>query len=95
MEDSLLKKTGDGAALKLHYSIRRVESFPYAIFVRSSSMYRTSRQPQPPHIRKAVLKGRRPVQTLPFRPDPYPYADRRWSKRLGPGKKPEGETGLK
>ncbi len=64
---------------------RRVSTVPYAVFVHGSAVYRTSEG------QGAAPRGARPgkrlghsrhQRQLPWRPDGYPYANRRWSKVL-------------
>ncbi|MCB2198219.1 hypothetical protein KQI63_02380 [bacterium] len=58
-----------------------VPTTPYSVFVHRSPVYITSELPQGkrpgrPSARTRVARG------LPFRPDGYPYASRRYSRHL-------------
>ena len=58
-----------------------VPTTPYSIFVHRSPVYITSEMPQikrpgRPASRSKAFRG------LPFRPDGYPYASRRYSRHL-------------
>lgn len=61
-----------------------VSTTAWSVFVHSSPMYVTSKMPRG---RRAGRPASRPSsrfhRQLPFRPDGYPYANRRWSERLG------------
>ncbi len=56
-----------------------INSTPYAIFIRSSPVYRTSESGVTrPHRPSAQPSARRKRQ-LPLRPDGYPYANEHWT----------------
>ncbi len=56
-----------------------VGASPYAVFVHSSSVYSTSDAPQRPQ-RPGLRPNTQYKRQLPYRPDPYPYADMKWSR---------------
>jgi hypothetical protein len=62
---------------------RSMTATPYSIFIHNSPVYKTSemltsRRPGRPSVFSPCGKRRQ----LPFRPDGYPYANRRWTDRL-------------
>jgi hypothetical protein len=78
--DSPLPKTG----LNKAGNSRIVRSSPYAIFVHASPIYVTSEM-----VKSTSRPGRmslrpdgRYARKLVWRPDEYPYADKRWSEKL-------------
>jgi hypothetical protein len=54
----------------------------YSIFVRASPIYTTSDLSVKRRSRQGLRPHGRPNRILPLRPDGYPYANRRWSRRL-------------
>ncbi|MDP8207693.1 MAG: hypothetical protein P9L92_13585 [Candidatus Electryonea clarkiae] len=63
-------------------SARIVTTTPYSIFIRTSPIYRTSSFMNNGLKRKVRSSRKRYTRSLPFRPDPYPYANERWSAHL-------------
>ncbi len=55
----------------------------YSIFVHASPIYHTSDLLTKRSARPGLRPHGRPNRILPLRPDGYPYANRRWSQRLG------------
>ena len=55
----------------------------YSIFVHASPIYNTSELQARRGARPGSRPHGRPNRILPLRPDGYPYANRRWSRRLG------------
>jgi hypothetical protein len=55
----------------------------YSIFVHASPIYHTSDLVTKRSARQGLRPHGRPNRILPLRPDGYPYANRRWSQRLG------------
>lgn len=85
----ILQNENTGKSKKAHspddtldeLTMRTMNTTPYSVFVRSSPVYATSLFP---HRRKnigASIRSRYRKQ-LPYRPDPYPYANARWSRLL-------------
>ncbi len=62
--------------------VRVMATTPYAVFVRSSPVYGSSRIPNRRVSMSIFRPSGRYHRRLPFRPDPYPYADEKWSKML-------------
>lgn len=93
---SSVSKVADSTAVmrnvRLGGSAFRVPTTPYSVFVRQSPVYVTSemtgsrRRGRP----AARLDSRR---RHPFRPDGYPYANRRWTNRLMASAKTGENTG--
>jgi len=61
----------------------KVNVTPYSIFVHASPVYKTSELVAKRSARPGSRPHGRPNRILPLRPDGYPYANRRWSGRLG------------
>ncbi len=62
-------------------NVRAVQSTPYAIFVHNSPIYRTCKLVAPRIGRPARRTAPRRKRLLPYRPDGYPFANERWSRR--------------
>jgi hypothetical protein len=64
-------------------NVKTVRTTPWSVFVPNSPLYITS---QMPRGQRAGRPGSNQAQgvhrRLPYRPDGYPYADRRWTERL-------------
>ncbi len=66
---------------EMHESTRIVLTSPYAIFVHNSPIYRTCRIEATRLGRPTRRAMPRRKRLLPYRPDGYPFANERWSRR--------------
>ncbi|MBZ0264427.1 hypothetical protein K8I28_07135 [bacterium] len=83
----VLENSSGETIVPLDSSRRTMTTTPYSIFIRSSPVYGTSSTPRP-SIGRTINRYRTKYhRRLSFRPDPYPYADARWTDFLLRGRK--------
>jgi len=62
---------------------RSLSATPYSVFIHNSPVYKTSEMLTSRRAgRPTAFSPCRKRKQLPFRPDGYPYANRRWTDRL-------------